>query len=153
MLIEVQAKLPGENNRDYSYRVIKEAIMSLRLKPGQSLSEAEIAEALQISRTPIREVMAKLREEHLVEVIPQVGTYISKIKPTLIEEAIFVRIILEKEILKQSCISFPKNVLVELKNNIAHQELLLDQKGMEQEFHKLDKQFHFLIFQGSVRFI
>ena len=93
MLIEVQAKLPGENNRDYSYRVIKEAIMSLRLKPGQSLSEAEIAEALQISRTPIREVMAKLREEHLVEVIPQVGTYISKIKPTLIEEAIFVRII------------------------------------------------------------
>ena len=149
MLIEVQAKLPGENNRDYSYRVIKEAIMSLRLKPGQSLSEAEIAEALQISRTPIREVMAKLREEHLVEVIPQVGTYISKIKPTLIEEAIFVRIILEKEILKQSCISFPKNELVELKNNIAHQELLLDQKGMEQEFHKLDKQFHFLIFQGN----
>ncbi|CAI9395096.1 MULTISPECIES: GntR family transcriptional regulator [unclassified Bacillus (in: firmicutes)] len=149
MLIEVQAKLPGENNRDYSYRLIKEAIMSLRLKPGQSLSETEIAEALHISRTPIREVIMKLREEHLVEVIPQVGTYISKFKPILIEEAIFARIILEKEILKQSCISFPKNVLVEMKNNIAHQELLLDQKGMELEFHKLDKQFHFLIFQGN----
>ncbi|HEO8418050.1 TPA: GntR family transcriptional regulator [Yersinia enterocolitica] len=149
MLIEAQAKLPGENNRDYSYRVIKEAIMSLRLKPGQSFSEIEIAQILQISRTPIREVITKLREEHLVEVIPQVGTYISKIKPILIEEAIFARIILEKEILKQSCISFPKNVLVELKKNITHQELLLDQEGMEQEFHKLDKQFHFLIFQGN----
>ena len=70
----------GENNKEYSYRVIKENIMSLKLKPGQAISEIELAEALQISRTPIREVMGKLREEHLVEVLPQVGSYISKIK-------------------------------------------------------------------------
>ncbi|WP_462412596.1 GntR family transcriptional regulator [Neobacillus sp. Marseille-QA0830] len=148
-MFTVKAKLPGENNRDYAYRIIKEAIMSLELKPGQTISEIELAEALQLSRTPIREVMAKLREEHLVEVIPQVGTYVSKIKPKLIEEAAFVRITLEKEILRLSCDSFPDNKLLELKGNVAQQELLLGNKEMEWKFHQLDKEFHFIIFAGN----
>jgi len=74
-MFTASAKMPGENNKEYSYRVIKEAIMTLKLKPGQSISEIELAEALQISRTPIREVMAKLLEEYFVEVKPQIGTY------------------------------------------------------------------------------
>lgn len=148
-MFTVSAKLPGENNRNYSYRVIKEAIMSLQLKPGQSISEIELAELLQISRTPIREVMAKLREEHLVEVIPQVGTYVSKINPLLIEEAAFVRVTLEREILKLSCEAFPKDALFDLKKNVAQQEILIGQKGMEREFHRLDKEFHWIIFRGN----
>lgn len=142
-------RLPGENNRDYSYRVIKEAIMTLELEPGQCISEQELAEVLNISRTPIREVMAKLREEHLVEVVPQVGTYVSKIKPQLIEEAAFVRITLEREILKLSCESFPEDKLSDLKKNVVLQEMLLGQKKMEREFHKLDTQFHLIIFKGN----
>lgn len=148
-MFTISPKLPGENNKDYSYRVIREAIMSLKLEPGQSISEIELAEALDISRTPIREVMAKLREEHLVEVIPQVGTYISKINPLLIEEAAFVRVTLEREILKLSCEEFPAEILLELKKNIALQELLVDQKDSSVEFHKLDKQFHYLVFKGN----
>lgn len=148
-MFTVPAKLPHENNKDFAYRVIKEAVMSLQLEPGKAISEVELAEELNISRTPIREVMSKLREENLVEVYPQVGTYISKIKPKLIEEAAFARITLEREVLKLSCDSFPKESLFELKKNIALQEMLLDQKGMEREFHKLDTQFHFTIFQGN----
>lgn len=149
VMFTVPAKLLGENNKEYSYRVIKAAIMSLQLEPGQSISEVDLADALQISRTPIREVLAKLREEHLIEVIPQVGTYISKIKPKLIEEAVFVRTILEKEILKLSCESFPLEKLVALKSNLALQERLLGQKGVEQEFHILDNEFHYLIYGGN----
>jgi len=148
-MFTVSAKLPGENNRNYSYRVIKEAIMSLQLKPGQSISEIELAELLQISRTPIREVMAKLREEHLVDVIPQVGTYVSKINPLLIEEAAFVRVTLEREILRLSCESFPNDALFDLKKNVAQQEMLIGQEGMEREFHRLDKEFHCIIFRGN----
>jgi DNA-binding GntR family transcriptional regulator len=150
-MFTISARLPGENNKDYSYRVIKEAIMTLELQPGQTISEVELAEALQISRTPIREVMAKLREEYLVEVLPQVGTYVSKIKSQLIEEAAFMRITLEKEVLKESCEFFPQEKLLELKRNVSFQEELLTQKGMEREFHKLDTQFHHIIFQGNNR--
>ncbi len=144
-----KTRLPGENNKEFSYRVIREAIMSLELRPGQEISEIELAQSLQISRTPIREVMAKLREENLVEVIPQVGTYVSKIQLRLIEEAAFMRFTLEKEVLKLSCESFPKDQLLELKKNVALQELLLQQEGMEMDFHQLDTEFHYMIFKGN----
>ena len=139
----------GENNKEYSYRVIKEAIMSLKLKPGQAISEIELAEALEISRTPIREVMGKLREEHLVEVLPQVGSYISKINPKLIEEAAFMRYTLEKAVIKLSCGTLSQETLRELKRNITLQEELVDQKMKGLAFHQLDTQFHALIFKGN----
>lgn len=148
-MVTISARLPRENNKEYAYRVIKDSIMSLELEPGKAISEIELAEALQLSRTPIREVLAKLREEHLVEVIPQVGTYISKINPQLIKEASFMRYTLEKEVLKLSCESFPKANLYDLKRNMALQEDLIGKKGMEREFHKLDKEFHYTIFQGN----
>lgn len=150
-MITVTSRLPGENNKDYAYRMIKASIMSLELEPGQSISEVELAEALGLSRTPIREVLAKLREEHLVEVIPQVGTYISKIDPQLIKEASFMRYTLEKEVLKSACDFFPKANLYDLKKNIVLQEELIGQKGREREFHALDKQFHSIIFMGNKR--
>lgn len=150
-MVTVLPRLPRENNKEYSYRVIKDSIMSLELEPGKAISEIELADALHLSRTPIREVLAKLREEHLVEVIPQVGTYISKINPQLIKEASFMRYTLEKEVLKLSCDLFPKANLFELKRNISLQEELIGKKGMEREFHKLDKEFHYTIFQGSMK--
>ncbi len=39
-----KTRLSGENNKDFSYRVIKEGIMSLELRPGQEISEIELAE-------------------------------------------------------------------------------------------------------------
>jgi DNA-binding GntR family transcriptional regulator len=148
-MLTVSARLSGENNKEYAYRVIKEGIMSLELQPGQAISEIELAEALHLSRTPIREVLAKLREENLVVVMPQVGTYISKIRLQLVEEASFMRFYLEQEILKQSCESFPLKNLLELKKNIALQKALIGHNEMEREFHKLDTAFHFMIFQGN----
>jgi GntR family transcriptional regulator, rspAB operon transcriptional repressor len=148
-MVIVSPRLPGENNKDYAYRIIKDSIMSLELKPGQSISEVELAEALSLSRTPIREVLTKLREEHLVEVIPQVGTYISKINPQLIKEASFMRYTLEKEVLKLACESFPKTSIYDLKKNMVLQEELIGLEGRENDFHLLDKEFQHIIFQGN----
>jgi DNA-binding GntR family transcriptional regulator len=149
VMLTVSERISGENNKVYAYRVIKAGIMSLELKPGQGISEIGLAEALNLSRTPIREVLAKLREENLVEVIPQVGTYVSKIKLQLVNEASFMRFNLEREILKQSCESFPSKSLLELKRNIDLQKELVGRKTMEPEFHKLDTRFHRTIFQGQ----
>lgn len=71
------------------------AIRDLRLTPGQSLSEAEVAEELQVSRTPLREAIARLVEHGLVQVVPQVGTKVSRISLGDVEEARFIRESLE----------------------------------------------------------
>ena len=64
-------KKEKESRKEYAYRILKENIMSLELKPGELLSEVELSEKLNISRTPIREVLMRLKNEHLIEVKPQ----------------------------------------------------------------------------------
>jgi DNA-binding GntR family transcriptional regulator len=150
-MFPLSKKLPSENNKIYSYRAIKEGILSLQLQPGQALSVVDLAKVLNVSTTPIKEAMGRLQLEHLVEVIPQVGTYVSKIKPQLIEEATSIRFILEKEALKLACKSFPRENLDQLKKNVAFQEILMVQKGTKWDFKKLDRSFHYIIFQGNQR--
>ena len=51
-MFTVTPRKSGENNKSYSYRILRDAIMYLELKPGQALSEVEFSYALNISRTP-----------------------------------------------------------------------------------------------------
>jgi len=142
-------KKEKENGKDYAYRVLKDNIMTLNLKPGELLSEADLSEKLGISRTPIREVLMRLKNEHLIEVKPQTGTYISLIDANLIEEAMFMRYTLEKEVLKTVSNNINDNLLMELEKNLFAQKLIANRDGSAIEFHKLDKKFHQLLFEGS----
>ncbi|MBE6051135.1 MAG: GntR family transcriptional regulator [Clostridium sp.] len=141
-------KKDKESGKNYAYRVLKENIMSLELKPGQLLSEIELSEILGISRTPIREVLMKLKNEHLIEVKPQSGTYVSLIDFDLVKEAIFMRFVLEEKVLKEACENFSEKYFLELEKNLYAQQIIADMKGGEKEFHKLDNQFHKLFFLG-----
>ncbi|MGL6107863.1 GntR family transcriptional regulator [Romboutsia sp.] len=142
-------KKEKENGKDYAYRVLKDNIMTLNLKPGELLSEADLSEKLGISRTPIREVLMRLKNEHLIEVKPQTGTYISLIDSNLIEEAMFMRYTLEREVLKEACKNISEETLMELEKNLFAQKLIADKPNSAIEFHKLDKEFHELLFEGT----
>src|SRR3954469_10910625 len=77
------------------YDRLREAIVSTELQPGQLISEHELAEALGGSRTPVREAVARLRDDQLVEVVPQLGTYVSRISVSGVDDAQFLREALE----------------------------------------------------------
>ena len=141
-------KLDKETGKDYVYRVLKGNIMFLELKPGELLSEAELAKKLNVSRTPIREVLIKLKAEKLIEVKPQAGTYVSLIAWNLIEEAVFIRYNLEKEALKEACENFSEDILMEMEKCLFAQKLIAQKGDNLIEFHNLDKEFHKLLFVG-----
>ncbi|MBS4957719.1 MAG: GntR family transcriptional regulator [Clostridium sp.] len=141
-------KLDKETGKDYVYRVLKDNIMSLELKPGELLSESELAKKLNVSRTPIREVLIKLKSEKLIEVKPQAGTYVSLIDWSLIEEAIFIRYNLEREALKEACQNFSGDILMEMEKCLFAQKLVAQKGDNLLEFHNLDKEFHKLLFVG-----
>ncbi|CAM2076812.1 MULTISPECIES: GntR family transcriptional regulator [Clostridia] len=141
-------KLDKETGKDYVYRVLKGNIMCLELKPGELLSEAELAKKLNVSRTPIREVLIKLKAEKLIEVKPQAGTYVSLIAWNLIEEAVFIRYNLEKEALKEACENFSEDILMEMEKCLFAQKLIAQKGDNLIEFHNLDKEFHKLLFVG-----
>lgn len=74
-------------------------VITLRFKPGQMLSENELAQEYGVSRTPVREAVQRLRRAGLVEVRPQSGTFVSKVDLARFREAQFVR-----ETLETACI-------------------------------------------------
>lgn len=141
-------KLDKETGKDYVYRVLKDNIMCLELKPGELLSESDLAKKLNVSRTPIREVLIKLKAEKLIEVKPQAGTYVSLIDWNLIEEAIFIRYNLEKEALREACENFSEDTLMEMEKCLFAQNLIAQKGDNLLEFHNLDKEFHKLLFVG-----
>jgi DNA-binding GntR family transcriptional regulator len=71
----------GETLTDEAYRVIEEQIVTLRLKPGDILSEQMLSASSRIGRTPIREALQRLAREGLVTILPRKGILVSDINP------------------------------------------------------------------------
>ncbi|NPA24231.1 MAG: GntR family transcriptional regulator [Deltaproteobacteria bacterium] len=57
---------------------VREAIIVGKLRPGEKISEAKLADELHISRTPIREAIRMLESEGFVSIIPRRGTIVSE---------------------------------------------------------------------------
>ena len=77
------------------YEELKKNIMSMRLKPGQTMSTQEVATKLGVSRTPVREAFLQLQSEALVEMIPQRETVVSRIDLKRVRQEKFIRECLE----------------------------------------------------------
>jgi len=133
--------------RDYVYDTLKREIMELKLEPGRFISEKDVIEMLQVSRTPIREALVKLSQEELIETIPQKGSFISLIDLELVEESRFVRETLEKAIVRQACRMLSSEQVLQLQNLISLQELCVEEKNFERLF-ELDEEFHKTIVVG-----
>lgn len=80
---------------DDVYQLLKKAIVESTLKPGEKLSEAQLARTYNVSRAPIRDAIAKLRQERLVIVKPQIGTIVSPVSPRKALDILQVRLLLE----------------------------------------------------------
>ena len=138
---------PQESIREYAYRFLRMNIIDLSLPPGQNISEQDVATQLNVSRTPVREAFIKLAQENLLDIIPQKGTYVSLIDIDQVEESKFARETLEKEVIRQACISFPSEELFQLQFCLAQQELCISEKNYHR-FFELDETMHGLIFKG-----
>jgi DNA-binding GntR family transcriptional regulator len=64
---------------DEAYQVIKSRIISLELPPGFPISQPELMEELEVSRTPIREALKRLENESLVVAIHRRGMSVAEI--------------------------------------------------------------------------
>jgi DNA-binding GntR family transcriptional regulator len=75
--------------------LLREAIFSGNLIPGQALTESAVATQLKVSRAPVREAIRMLSKEGLVETVPYKGTTVRKLERRDIEEIYSLRELLE----------------------------------------------------------
>jgi GntR family transcriptional regulator, rspAB operon transcriptional repressor len=78
------------------YADLRSQLVSLQRRPGEAISEAEIALSYGVSRTPVREAILKLSDEGLLEIFPQSGIFVARIPMAALPEAIIIRKALEE---------------------------------------------------------
>lgn len=131
-----------------AYDDLKNKLTRLELKPGQRIKEAELQEKLDVGRTPLREALIQLKSEGLITIVPQSGTYVSKINQNLIQDGIFIRKVVEKEVV-QIAIEKPSiEFLSQLELNIAQTKILTTIPNMVNLF-ELDTDFHQFFYQEA----
>ena len=130
-----------ETGREYALRVLKENIVMLELEPGSRISENELASEIGVSRTPIREALIELSKSKIVKIYPQKGSYVSLIDWELVEEALFMRLTLEKAVVRLACQGIEEEKIQELEKNVKLQKFYIDNNEAG-ELLELDNQFH-----------
>ena len=122
-------------NRRVVYETLRRKVLTLELPPGTALSENELAAAMGVSRTPVRESLILLAEEGLVQVFPQVGSFVSRVDPDGVADAQFLREAVELAALDDLPAELDAGLVDELHANLARQQ----EPGIDlEEFFALD---------------
>jgi DNA-binding GntR family transcriptional regulator len=127
---------------------LRQAIIAMRLAPGEALNEKAIAARFGVSRTPVREAMLSLKDDGLVEIFPQSGTFVARIPLELIPEAVLIRKALECMAAEEAAKRRDESVLARLRAAIRDQQQAA-KSGDQHLFHEADEAFHALISEAA----
>src|SRR3954469_813398 len=132
------------------YGALRQAIVSTELEPGRQISENEIADMLGVSRTPVREALARLRDDQLVQIVPQLGTFVSRISVSGVDDAQFLREALECSAVRLAAERADKGDVADLGVLIAGQEVA-HASADPSAFFALDDELHSTLCELSGR--
>ncbi|MFI9024053.1 GntR family transcriptional regulator [Streptomyces sp. NPDC053560] len=128
------------------YETLRRKVLTLELPPGAALSENELGASLGVSRTPVRESLILLAQEGLVQIFPQVGSFVSRVDPARVADAQFLREAVELAALDDLPAELDPELVEELRRNLAEQRR--PGLGLE-EFFELDEAFHHTLLRLS----
>jgi DNA-binding GntR family transcriptional regulator len=132
------------------YASVRDAIVGTELEPGQQISENELAARLGVSRTPVREALARLRDDRLVEIVPQFGTFVSRISVAGVDDAQFLREALECSAVRLAAERAGGGDVLELQTLLAQQAAARDADDRAR-FFMLDDELHSTLCELSGR--
>lgn len=126
---------------DHVQGLIRDAIVSGDLPPGTAINKHLICDRLGVSRFPVSEALTRLQAEGLVEILPQRGTRVTRIRIVDVEEAMFIRRALEAEAVRRLAGEIRPDTIAVLDRNLRYQRAAVE-AGDRSGFHALDLDFH-----------
>jgi DNA-binding GntR family transcriptional regulator len=130
------------------YRQLRTQIVSMARRPGDVIAEKDIARQYGVSRTPVREALLQLAGEGLVDIFPQVGTFVSRISMAALPEALVIRKALEEAAVRYAATRATASQILRLQASLAQQREA-DDVGDFDGFHQGDELFHALIAEAA----
>jgi len=129
------------------FDLIRRDILDATLTPGSPLSEHALSQSFGVSRTPIREALLRLAEEGLVQIVPQVGSFVTRISLAKVYEAQFIREALECAAVRAAAQS--RRLDVSLLRDILADQKTAAAKGQADVFYVADEALHAAIADAS----
>lgn len=118
---------------------LRDDIVGMVLLPRTPLRDAVLCERFGTSRTPVREALIRLGEEGLVDILPQSGTFVSRIPVEAIPEAVLVRQALEGLTVEAAA---GRGGAVDRLDAAIEAQRRLARLGDTRGFHDADEAFH-----------
>ncbi|HEX4658617.1 MAG TPA: GntR family transcriptional regulator [Streptosporangiaceae bacterium] len=140
--MNVNDPLPDQSLSDAVVDRLRTAIWSGVYAPGDRLVERRLAREFGISHIPLREALARLTEEGLVERLPRRGARVASLTPRMLEEVSSLRVVLEQFVVRRLKDRFTPEahaelqVIVDWMVEAAEQHDLVRVHGLDQQFHQ-----------------
>jgi DNA-binding GntR family transcriptional regulator len=134
----------------YVTDTLRQAIVTLALKPGETIDKGAICERLGVSRFPVSEALARLQTEGLVDILPQRGSTVSLVRIADVLEYMLIRKALEAEAVRVVTGKHSPELIDTLQRNMSYQRAAAEIED-QQGFHERDLEFHDIIF-GDMSF-
>lgn len=133
-----------ENSVDEIHEKIYVAILEHRLRPGTKLGEEKMADIFGVGRARIREVLARLAHEQIVELVPQRGAYVARPTIEQARDVFEARRLIEPAVLRRLVDSLTPEKTQRLRQ---HLELEHDarRRGDKRAVIRLSGEFHTLL--------
>lgn len=147
-----QYTVQTNSTQEMIYRILRDEILSMELKPGTIITTQETAERIGVSRTPVREAFIRLQRECLLDISPQRATMVSYIDLQRVYQERFIREALEIENLKLFIPLVNEDTILQMKRNIRQQEEAMEEQRYE-EYIDIDNLFHQIAFEETGEFL
>lgn len=130
------------------FELLRQDIVLGVLRPLDPIREAEIAERLGVSRTPVREALLRLQDLGLVDIFPQSGTRVAPIRIEKVRAAQLIREAVEVDVVRRAAAAATEADLATLAHLIEDQEIAA-RRGDTRRLFALDEEFHRAIFAAA----
>lgn len=129
------------------FDALEDGIISGKYASGEAISELAISRELSVSRTPVREALHRLKEEGLVELIPNKGAVVVGVSTEDLIDIYKIRMRLEGLAASLAAEKMTADERSALTENVELQRFYVEKNNAE-KVKELDTEFHELIYSG-----
>lgn len=126
---------------DDIFDLLRSEILSLKLRPGDKLSEVDMATRFGVSRQPVRDAFSRLANQDLLVIRPKRATVVKRFSTREINKSRFVRSAIEERVLRRAADLCDLVGAARLDMALAEQQKALESKDVA-AFGQLDYAFH-----------
>jgi DNA-binding GntR family transcriptional regulator len=126
---------------DLAVERIRAAIINGELGLGAQVSEAQLAQQLGVSKTPVREALLRLKGEGLVEIHPQRGSFVFRLEPDQVAQLCRYRAMVETAALREAVAESRRALVKQMSRCVA--EMKVSEKARDlKALARIDMDFH-----------